>query len=495
VEACRKPPEVTEEPDAASDSPPRRRATARLPTLLGGGRSENGDKPRPSLYDLEEDFEEIGGLDVLLDVDGLAAIWKRFAERKLGGPLGPEDERLVETSAQVYHKILDVGKSGTVSYAEFAAFMMGATEPRGPLKDMHARLGKVLQRAPQMLSQLVERFRDWDTNCDGYLSLDDFEEDDGFAETRFVEMLEAADVDCDGRLDLWELLAYSMGRRKTAVELLVYDVSKGASKYVSPIVLGRHFEAIYHSSVLVYGSEFWYGGKVFMNEPPCKCFPPPLTQSAVPLQPSSCHENLKTVHLGYTFVTQAEFSRFLTREMLPKYTSDNYDVLTNNCNCFCEDVVRFLTGNSIPDEILNMPQQVMHTPGARILRPLLNRWLGGFDHGKGAGEGVEEWDARLNDGDEGGASSPPAPLAEGALVVLGCGGKTPKIAAIKGKSSAGLEVRFFDPLQSEFVAESDVPRSDLRRVESCEDASPPGGPGLAHVCSESSERRRKRAGP
>lgn len=477
LEACCKPPGVIDDPDTTGDEPPRRRPTSRLPTLLGGGRSESKDKPRPSLHDLEEDFEELGGLDVLLDVDGLAAIWKRFSERKLGGPLGPEDERLVETSAQVYHRILDVDTSGTVSYAEFAAFMMGATEPRGPLKDMRARLSKVLQRAPELLSQLVERFRDWDTNEDGYLSVEDFEdldEDGGLAEMRFAEMLEAADVDCDGRLDLWELIAYSMGRRKTAVELLVYDVSKGASKYVSPIVLGRHFEAIYHSSVLVYGTEFWYGGKLFMNEPPCKCFSPPLVESAVPLEPSSYHENLKTVHLGYTFVTQAEFSRFLTREMLTKYTSDNYDVLTNNCNCFCEDVVRFLTGNGIPDEILNMPQQVMHTPGARILRPLLNRWLGGFDHGKGAGEGVEEWDARLNDG-EGDAEPPLAPLAEGAFVVLGSGGKTPKIAAVKGKSSAGLELRFFDPLQSEFVAESDVPRNDVRRVESCDDASPPRG--------------------
>merc|ERR1719235_68763 len=82
-------------------------------------------------------------------------------------------------------------------------------------------------------------------------------------------VLQEVDVDDDGRIAFWEFLAYNyLGRRKVPVELLLYDITQGKSELFSSVLLGKTFEAIYHSSILVHGMEFWYGGNIFMSEPP-----------------------------------------------------------------------------------------------------------------------------------------------------------------------------------------------------------------------------------
>ena len=67
------------------------------------------------------------------------------------------------------------------------------------------------------------------------------------------------DLDDDGQVDFNEFLSYAIGRRKQPVELILYDISNGVSARFSLILLGRQFEAIYHSGTLVFGTEFWYG--------------------------------------------------------------------------------------------------------------------------------------------------------------------------------------------------------------------------------------------
>ena len=45
------------------------------------------------------------------------------------------------------------------------------------------------------------------------------------------------------------------GCEKQQVELMVYDISQGIASRFSPFLLGRTFEAIYHSGTLVFGKE------------------------------------------------------------------------------------------------------------------------------------------------------------------------------------------------------------------------------------------------
>ena len=63
------------------------------------------------------------------------------------------------------------------------------------------------------------------------------------------------------------------------------------------------------------------------------------------------------------------------------------EVLTHNCNHFSNKVSKFLLNQNIPDHVLLQPEIAMNTITARALRPLLNRWLGGFEKEAGGEEG------------------------------------------------------------------------------------------------------------
>lgn len=192
----------------------------------------------------------------------------------------------------------------------------------------------------------------------------------------------------DGRFDLFEAVGVLLDRKVTSVELVLYDISQGTFWVVSPMVLGRQFEALYHTSVLVNGAEFWYGGCIFENEPPIDraVFGPPLTSSCVELHPSGYRADLRVVRMGPTLVTEEEMRAFVKNMLKKKYTPETYDVLENNCNHFSQDLVCFLTGSDIPDAVLKLPDHVMDTPTAKFLRPLLNRWLRGFRAGPCEGD-------------------------------------------------------------------------------------------------------------
>merc|ERR1719399_1274983 len=87
---------------------------------------------------------------------------------------------------------------------------------------------------------------------------------------------------------------------------------------------------------------------------------------------------LPVVKVGYTFVTHEEFVAWLQRGVAARYTGiEQYDLLTHSCNHFSNECVTFLTGDGIPDRILEL-QKMALTPGVQAIRPFLNRHLGGF---------------------------------------------------------------------------------------------------------------------
>ncbi|CAH1434728.1 unnamed protein product [Lactuca virosa] len=59
-------------------------------------------------------------------------------------------------------------------------------------------------------------------------------------------------------------------------------------------------------------------------------------------------------------------------EILPRYTQETYSLLSRNCKNFSSEVAQFLVGVSIPDYILNLPNEVMSSPmGALICKFLI----------------------------------------------------------------------------------------------------------------------------
>ncbi|CAJ1361599.1 unnamed protein product [Effrenium voratum] len=180
------------------------------------------------------------------------------------------------------------------------------------------------------------------------------------------EVLEEDEV-----LSYCDFLNVMFGRKRYKVYLWMYDISDGFAARWSWLLLGQSFKGIWHTGVVVEwpdrSSEFWFGGKVFESKPGTTPFGEPMEKR----------------FLGHTYKKRTETWEFLTRHCASEFTRENYDVLTHNCNHFSEKLSMFLRNEHIPDEVLKQPDMVMQTITARALRPVLNRWLGGFDAQEG----------------------------------------------------------------------------------------------------------------
>lgn len=478
------------------------------------------NKARPLLCDLEADFEKYAGPDGKIGAAELAEIWQKVARLKVGS-LSDEDAITIRESAATYIKVMDLDANGRIDHSEFVTFMLGGLDSRGPFQKMRDYIRHSVAQDPASLQNALEMFKQWDLDGDGYVTRQELLQHVGqFAAGQSgggqagnaagselaksaAALLDGTDIDSDGKIDLWEFLAYSLGRRKVAVELLLYDISHGVSKRFSPILLGRSFEAIYHSGTIVHGTEFWYGGRLFQNDPPMEAiFGPPLSSSdKAKLEPSTYKKGLYSVHIGYTLATMDEILSYLGGTLRKKYTPDNYDVLTHNCNCFSDDFVHFLTGSGIPDAVKNLPELVMKTPTARLLRPLLNKWLGGF---QGGADGTEH----LAPGQG------PQPVQElgfddvcrqvacagGDIVCIDpatLDGRPPSgenlLAQVLKSEKSLVDLKFFDPGSCTFVTRTKVPQKLVMAVPSHEEVPVESMAAIAalHAASDLQEEHKE----
>lgn len=134
----------------------------------------------------------------------------------------------------------------------------------------------------------------------------------------------------------------------------VYDLSQGLARQLSTTFLGKVIEGVWHTGVVVYGKEYYFGGGIQHS-------PTGQTQYGKPC---------KVVDLGVTHVPMEMFEEFL-EEISPRYTAETYSLLHHNCNNFSNEVAQFLVGCSIPDFILSLPQEVMNSPMGPLIMPMI----------------------------------------------------------------------------------------------------------------------------
>jgi hypothetical protein len=140
----------------------------------------------------------------------------------------------------------------------------------------------------------------------------------------------------------------------SVVTLHIYDLSGGLAASWSPLVLGRRIEAIYHTGVVVFQREYYFGGGIQQASPGGTVYGRPM----------------RVLFLGETAIDEETLQDFL-HGIASRFQVETYDLLTNNCNHFSDELCRFLTGRGIPEEILQLPQLVLNTPLGPILRQLL----------------------------------------------------------------------------------------------------------------------------
>ncbi|KZF26623.1 putative thioredoxin [Xylona heveae TC161] len=139
------------------------------------------------------------------------------------------------------------------------------------------------------------------------------------------------------------------------VELYVYDLSKGLARQMSAALLGVQIDAIYHTSLIFGGIEYFFGAGIQTSYPGA-------THHGAPIE---------KISLGETSLPEDVILEYID-SLKQIYTVESYDLFVHNCNNFSNDLAMFLVGRGIPDHIVSLPQTVLNTPFGQMLRPQID---------------------------------------------------------------------------------------------------------------------------
>ncbi|KAF3185613.1 hypothetical protein TWF788_004434 [Orbilia oligospora] len=135
------------------------------------------------------------------------------------------------------------------------------------------------------------------------------------------------------------------------VQLYVYDLSQGLARSLSPMLLGRPIDAVYHTSIVIDGVEIYFGAGIQRSYPG-------QTHHGAPME---------VIDLGHTSLPSEVIAEFL-ESMKEIYKQETYDLFMHNCNNFTDDFAKFLVGRGIPSHITSLPADVLSTPFGQQIR-------------------------------------------------------------------------------------------------------------------------------
>ncbi|GJQ72124.1 hypothetical protein Trydic_g3219 [Trypoxylus dichotomus] len=146
------------------------------------------------------------------------------------------------------------------------------------------------------------------------------------------------------------------------VELYIYDLSRGMAASISPMLIGKRIDGIWHTSIVVYEREYFFGSGGVESCTPFSLhcisaeFISPISNGSTALG-----SPLEVILLGHTQVPYSVFFDYLNGLSESTYAGHNYKLLTHNCNVFSNDIAQFLCGASIPKHILDLPNEILQT--------------------------------------------------------------------------------------------------------------------------------------
>jgi len=142
------------------------------------------------------------------------------------------------------------------------------------------------------------------------------------------------------------------------VKLYIYDLSQGMARSLGP-ALGLHdLEGVWHTAIVVHNTEIFFGGSGIEH-----CLPG-TTMLGQPLETKS---------LGNTNIDMENLTAYLTNIGQSEFHGGRYDLFKHNCNNFSSSLTKFLGVDDIPQHILDLPNKVMSSPIAAMLRPILEQ--------------------------------------------------------------------------------------------------------------------------
>lgn len=346
---------------------------------------------------LRDEFRDLSSsTDNALTCEGLASHWFGLArglrdasaqERGCASlDISHQEKQAIALRVAQSFKEMDLRSSGAIHLDEWMHYMLSATSASCVLQaetHINGQLRTLLKKHPRMLGDLQMMFEAADSGKQGIVNLQDIVEmykrklwhlsptrasvilsdeelDVGDPEEFARDIVQAMDLEGTSCVTYSEFMAYCVGRRKSEVAVHLYDISNGAASALAPWLLGHKLEGLWHTGVVVYGREYYFGGDIYYDTPGSTGFGSPTQR----------------IELGFTLWRQEEFHNFIVDELKPIFNRSQYDVITNNCNHFSDRACAYLTGCRLPSEVLRQPESLMKMAAAQTLRPLLNRWLG-----------------------------------------------------------------------------------------------------------------------
>lgn len=138
------------------------------------------------------------------------------------------------------------------------------------------------------------------------------------------------------------------------VYLYVYDLTGGMAKQLSPMLIGRAIEGIWHSGIVAFGNEYFFGDGI------CN-MPPGTTPFGTPY---------KKEYLGETGLDKELFHEFLS-DIKDRFSPLTYNVKSHNCNHFTNEAANFLVGTDIPHDILHQADELFKTKLGQMVEPMV----------------------------------------------------------------------------------------------------------------------------
>eukprot|EP00767_Chilomastix_cuspidata_P002939 gnl/Chilomastix_cuspidata/3063.p1 GENE.gnl/Chilomastix_cuspidata/3063~~gnl/Chilomastix_cuspidata/3063.p1 ORF type:complete len:462 (-),score=100.92 gnl/Chilomastix_cuspidata/3063:83-1468(-) len=152
----------------------------------------------------------------------------------------------------------------------------------------------------------------------------------------------------------------SVRNQMSSVTLYIYDLSDGMARTMSGTLLGRQIDAIYHTSVVVFGLEYFYGGEGIT------ALAPKTTPYGTPIE---------EIPMGETSMTKSEWDEYIL-SISPRFRLEDYHFMRHNCNSFTSEACQRLVGKDIPEKIRNLPDEFMDTPLGKLVAPMIDQLMG-----------------------------------------------------------------------------------------------------------------------
>ncbi|KAI5303081.1 hypothetical protein KEM56_000055 [Ascosphaera pollenicola] len=148
------------------------------------------------------------------------------------------------------------------------------------------------------------------------------------------------------------------------VVLYIYDLSK--------------IDAIYHTSLVFGGIEYYYGKGIQQSAPGATHHGEPMKKMHL----GTCHlpmdviiEYMESLAQSYTEEVRRCERSTLHRSLTDMKDGQSYDLFLRNCNNFTNDLAMFLVGTGIPEEIRNLPEIFLRTPFGQMMRPYIENMM------------------------------------------------------------------------------------------------------------------------